>query len=48
MYVDIKPFTEDSNHSDINTLHKDSNTWSSLFYFNPKWIARNKLKNTHF
>lgn len=48
MYVDIKPFTEDSNHVDINTLHKDSNTWSSLFYVNPKWIARNKLKTIHF
>lgn len=27
IYVDIKPFTEDSNHIDINILHKDSNTW---------------------
>lgn len=27
IYVDIKPFTEDSNHIDINKLHKDSNTW---------------------
>lgn len=27
IHVDIKPFTEDSNHIDINTLHKDSNTW---------------------
>lgn len=26
-YVDIKPFSEDSDHIDINTLHKDSNTW---------------------
>lgn len=48
MYVDIKPFTEDSNHIDINTLHKDSKTWSSLFYVNPKWTARNKLKTTYF
>lgn len=27
IYVDIKPFTEDRNHIDINTLHKYSNTW---------------------
>lgn len=48
MHVDIKPFTEDSNHIDINTLHKDSNTWSSLFYGNPKLIPRNKLETTNF
>lgn len=48
MYVDIKPFTEDSNHIDINTLHKDSETWSNLFYVNLKWIARNNVENHLF
>lgn len=27
IYVDIKPFTEDSNHIDISTLYKDNNNW---------------------